>query len=32
MRKEKIQQMMGLDEIAELTETQVISKAPLNQG
>lgn len=30
MRKDKIKQMMGLDEIAELTETQVLSKEKVN--
>ena len=32
MRKEKMEQMMGLDEIAELTESQIVGKSAVNQN
>ena len=31
MRKEKMEQMMGLDEIAELTESQIVGKTNVNR-
>jgi len=31
MRKEKVNQMMGLDEIAELTESQILGKTNVNR-